>query len=188
MQIKIILITIFLFLSACATPPEVKLLSIKQGEYFDALILAIDLQAAALTLASQQIVENAKDRIAVDLDTGQQPFKDLMIGGAQTVSDSEKIVEELQSLTEAAEAAEANLDQRLSEIESQSAELKSFLEKMKQTNTILDAYIQSEKAGEAVVKDIVAQPSVSAFLTTANDLLIKVQSNADNLTTLVNGL
>jgi hypothetical protein len=59
---------------------------------------------------------------------------------------------------------------------------------MKEVNTTLDAYIQSEKAGEAIVKEISNQPSVSALLNKVSSLTPQITNTVDALTNIISGI
>ncbi len=87
---------------------------------------------------------------------------------------------------EKASTQKAKLEGDLAQIKAKSEELKQYLIKMKDVHKALDAYVQSEKAGEKVVKDVLAQPSVNALLSTTGDLIPKVQDGIDELNGLLN--
>ncbi|WJG10691.1 hypothetical protein [Aliiglaciecola sp. LCG003] len=188
MQIKSVLVLLILVLAGCATPPEVKQLSVQQNSYFDAAIKAVTIQSEALILATEKLVAQAQQRITDEEKSSQKVFEDLMQQGALSASDAQGTITSLAATAKAAEQSRAQLNQDLAAIKQKSNELIAFLSKMKQVNITLDSYIQSEKAGEAVVNDIMKQPSVSALLDTINSLTPKILSGATEINTLLNGI
>lgn len=178
----------FLFLVSCATPPEVKQLSIKQNEYFDAAIAAVRLQSEALVAASEKLVDAAKERIDQEESAARKDFEELMQNEKQSAEDAAEISRRIAETSRLAEQARKSLEDDLTLITKKSEELARFLEKMKEVNVTLDAYIQSEKAGEAVVRDVMNNPTVSGFLGTVSDLMPKVTSELEDLDLLLDGI
>ena len=68
-----------LFLAACSTPPQVKGLSLRQLEYFDAAIKAVPLQSEASILAAEKLVSQAKQNIASIEQANRAHFEKLTI-------------------------------------------------------------------------------------------------------------
>ena len=188
MRIKSVFVLLLLILLGCATPPEVKQLSVQQNTYFDAAIKAVTTQSEALVLATEKLVYQAKKRIAVEEKASQKIFKDLMQTGALSVTDAQGTISSLVATERASEQSRAKLNQDLEAVKQKSNELIAFLTKMKQVNITLDSYIQSKKAGETVVNDIMKQPSVSAILKTINNLTPKILDGTTEISTLLNGI
>lgn len=185
---RVIGLVTILVLSGCATPPEVKQLSVKQTEYFDSALQAVTLQSEALILATEKLVTQAKNRINAEENTNKARFESLM---QQGVSDQATAAQITQRLTDtAAQAVDSRnkLDQDLAIIKTKVDELNAYLSKMKEVHIALDSYIQSEKAGEAVVKNILNQPSVNSLLNTVNELTPKIQSGLTDINTLLKGI
>jgi hypothetical protein len=188
MTLKFSFILAVLLLVGCATPPQVKQLSVKQNDYFDAAILAVSLQSEALMLATEKLVVQAKQRIAVEEKANNQRFQTMMQESALSASDALETVNRLTKTSLQAEQSRKKLDDDLQAIKNKTLELGLFLKKMKEVNITLDSYIQSEKAGEAIVKDVMKHPSVSALLDSVNTLTPKVKNSFNEISSLLNGL
>lgn len=188
MTFKFSFILAVLLLVGCATPPEVKQLSVKQNEYFDAAIVAVSLQSEALILATEKLVAQAKQRIAKEEKDNNERFQALMQANALSASDALETVNRLTITAKEAEQSRKKLDEDLQNIKNKTLELGLFLKKMKEVNITLDSYIQSEKAGEAIVKDVMKHPSVSALLESVNTLTPKIQNSVNEINSLLNGI
>jgi uncharacterized protein YcfL len=68
-----------LILAACSTPPQVKALSLRQLEYFDAAIEAVPLQSEASILAAKKLVSPAKLNIASIEQANRERYEKLTI-------------------------------------------------------------------------------------------------------------
>lgn len=188
MSLKFSFILAVLLLVGCATPPEVKQLSVKQNEYFDAAIVAVSLQSEALILATEKLVEQAKQRIANEEKANNKRFQTLIQTNALSASDAQETVNRLTKTAIEAEQSREKLDKDLQAIKHKTLKLGLFLKKMKEVNITLDSYIQSEKAGETIVNDVMKHPSVSALLDTVNTLTPKVQNSVNEINSLLNGI
>jgi DNA repair exonuclease SbcCD ATPase subunit len=188
MPYKITNVFIIIFLVGCATPPEVKQLSVKQNQYFDVAIAAVALQSQALVLATDKLVAQAKSRIDALEQQSSKELEDLMKTGAQSESDAKQISQRIAKTASEAEQSRAKLDRDLESIKNKTLELGLFLEKMKEINITLDAYVQSKKAGEAIVKDIMKHPTVNALLEDVNNLTPKIQSSLNDVNSLLSGI
>jgi hypothetical protein len=177
--------------AGCETPAQVKQLSLKQMEYFDFAIEAVSLQSEALILATEKLVSQAQQRIEATQNTNQERFAKFAAETLPSLPDDQKTKkaqEMLQNVADVAketETARAQLDQDLTVIKSKSEELQAYLAKMKEVHQALDAYIQSEKAGEQVVRDMLHYPSVRALVASADDLIPKVHSGIETIQTLL---
>jgi hypothetical protein len=188
MSLKFSFILAVLLLVGCATPPEVKQLSVKQNEYFDAAIVAVSLQSEALILATEKLVDQAKQRIANEEKANNERFQALMQANALNASDAQETVSRLTETTKVAEQSREKLDEDLQTIKHKTLEIVLFLKKMKEVNITLDSYIQSEKAGEAIVKDVMKYPSVNSLLDSVNTLTPKIQNSVNEINSLLNGI
>jgi len=184
-KLKLILIGFILVLSGCATPPEVKQLSVKQAEYFDIAIQAVSLQSESLILATERLVEGAKGRITAEESANKLRLENLMLQGVNDQATASNISQSLSNTATAAVNSRAKLDQDLSIIKNKIEELNAYLSKMKEVHIALDSYIQSEKAGELVLQDILNQPSVNSLLSTVNELTPKIQNGTTEINTLL---
>jgi hypothetical protein len=175
-------------LVGCATPPEVKQLSVKQNEYFDAAIVAVAKQSEALILATEKLVEQSKQRIANEEKGNNERFESLMQASALSESEAIETVSRLTKTAQEAEQSREKLDKDLQSIKEKTLELGLFLKKMKEVNITLDSYIQSEKAGEAIVKDVLKHPTVNALLDSINKFTPKITNSVNEINTLLNGI
>lgn len=181
-------------LSACATPPEVKQLSTAQIQYFETAIKAVATQSEALVLASTKIQKQAEERIAArEADSNAQLVKllsDNSTGSSEADRKTlaEKVLKASESSTKSAAAARAKLQQDLDAIKAKSEELGQYIATMKDVQIALDAYIQSEKAGEKIVNSVLDQPSVSHLLAKVQQTIPRVTGAANDLMALLSGL
>jgi len=177
-----------LLLVGCATPPEVKQLSVKQNEYFDVAIMAVSLQSEALLLASEKLVALSKERIAAEESANNERFQSLMQANAMSATEAQETVNRLTRTAKEAERSRMKLDNDLQLIKQKTLELEIFLKKMKEVNITLDAYVQSEKAGETIVEDVMKHPTVGALLGSVNELTPKLQKSIDEINSLLTGI
>ena len=191
---KILPIAILITLSACATPPEVKQLSTAQIQYFDTAIKAVATQSEALVLASTKIQKQAKERIARrEADSNAELVKLLSNSNKGSTPEerkalAEKVLEESDASSKSAAAARAKLQQDLDAIKAKSEQLEQYIATMKQVQIALDAYIQSEKAGQKIVGSVLEQPSVSHLITKVQKTVPHVTGAANDLKLLLSGM
>ncbi|MEO9904031.1 hypothetical protein [Nisaea sp.] len=183
-----------ILLSACATPPEVKQLSTAQIQYFDTAIQAVATQSEALVLASTKIQKQAEERIAKrEADSNAQLVKLLSDSNKGDSTDerkslAEKVLTASKSSAKSAADARAKLQQDLDAIKAKSEELGRYIATMKDVQIALDAYIQSEKAGEKIVSSVLGQPSVSHLIDKVQKTIPNVTGAANDLKLLLSGL
>lgn len=182
---KFISLVLFLFLAGCATPPEVKQLSINQMKYFDSVILAVSKQSEALIMSTEKLVDEAKARIDTTEQESMSRLTALIQKGGLDEKQSTTVVSQISSLSAQAVASKKQLDDNLAAIKSKTNELNTYLKKMKNVQVAIDSYIQSEKAGEKVVNDVLNQPSVKSMLDQVNDLTPKIENGLSQLTVLL---
>lgn len=195
---KRILILSFLILSltvtGCATPPQVKQLSLKQMEYFDAAIKAVALQSEALILAAEKLKSQAEEKISANEQKNRSRFEKFATETIPKLPDEEKseatkkMLSEVAETSKVADVARTKLNNDIKIIKNKTEELQLYLKKMKEVHLALDAYIQSEKAGERVINDVLKHPSVNSLLSTANELIPKVQNGIQEIQTLLKGI
>jgi hypothetical protein len=187
-MIKLLPIVLLVSLFGCATPPEVKQLSVKQMEYFDLAILAVAKQSEALIMATEKLVEEAKGRIDSEEKQARSKLTALIQKGGLDQSQATTLATKISDLSTASTASKKQLDENLEAIQAKTHELNSYLVKMKEVHIAMDSYVQSKKAGEVVVADVLNQPSVKTMLSQVNDLTPKIKNGLSDLTTLLNGL
>lgn len=186
-------LTLCLLLAACGTPPEVKQLSMAQIGYFDAAIRAVELQSEALLLAAQQIRSQAEARIVEIEKNSLARNKTLALElssleGGRREAVAEEMLSKVARVSRTAAAARGKLARDVAMIERKTQALRGFIGKLKQVHLALDAYLQSEQAGERVLRDVLKQPSVQRLLSTANELLPRVTGTMDEIKALIGDL
>lgn len=185
---KLIPIVLILLIAGCATPPEVKQLSVKQMDYFDSAILAVSIQSEALIMATEKLVTEAKVRIDTEEQENRSRLTTLIQRGGLNQDQAIDLARRISERSSQAISAKGKLDNDLTAIREKTIELNIYLVKMKEVHVAIDSYVQSEKAGEAVVKDVLNQPSVKALLANVNKLTPKIENGLSDLTTLLNSL
>lgn len=185
---KLITVAFILLTAGCATPPEVKQLSIKQMDYFDSAMSAVSIQSEALIMATERLVVEAKSRIDAEERDNRSRLTALIQRGGLDQAQSEDLANRISDRSAQAVSAKEKLDSDLSSIRKKTEELNIYLSKMKEVHIAIDSYLQSEKAGEAVVNDVLNQPSVKSLLTNVNDLTPKIENGLADLTALLNSL
>lgn len=185
---KLLTLALLVLLSACATPPEVKQLSIKQMEYFDSAISAVSKQSEALIMATEKLVKEAKNKIDSEEQVARTRLTDLIQKGGLNQSQATSVATKISDLSSQTAASKKQLEDDLAAIKAKTNELNSYLKKMKDIHIAIDSYIQSEKAGEKVVSDILNQPSVNTMLAQVNDLTPKIENGLSELTVLLDAL
>jgi len=183
-----------LLLVACGTPPELKQLSLAQIEYFDAAIEAIKLQSEALIMAAERLKKQAEGRIAAIEQEDIKRWENFAVETIPTLtkeklrSTTEEMLKKASQTSLEAERARAKLSSSLEAIKAKTQELQAYIVKMKEVHLALDAYLQSEKAGERVTQGLLKQPTVDSLLGTVNELLPKVTGTINDMKTLLTGL
>jgi hypothetical protein len=183
-----------LLLMACATPPEVKQLSTAQIGYFDSAIEAVTLQSETLVLAAQNIADRAEKEIAAREAESVARLKNLVVETipGQPVERRNSIADDmfksLATISTKAAKSRAKLARDISTIRAKNDELQTYIARMKDVQIALDAYIQSEKAGEKVVQGVLKKSGVDSLLGDVNTLLPKVTGTIGDIRKLIGGL
>ncbi|WP_295898985.1 hypothetical protein [uncultured Vibrio sp.] len=181
--VKISIIIMCLAIVGCATPPEVKQLSTQQLVYFDKSMEMLRIQSAALILASEKLAGKATSNVNKFQSSGERILiEGLMESSANLTEEiAQGIVADLTTLKNDKDVSLDKIDADLEAIKSKSAELEEYVAIMKQVHLVLDAYIQSEKEGEKVLKSVFNRDSV-------NDLFLEVDSISNQVITTTNEL
>lgn len=187
MKTKIYLV-IFLILCGCATPTEIKQLSEQQVKYFDVAIEAVVKQSEALIIASEKLVEKSSEHIKKLEAESYIEFEKAILDTITDPQFAKEIIKEIVETVQFSEEAKIKHNTDLEKIKQKTNEVREYLMKMKEVQVALDAYIQSEKVGEAVVGDILKLPSVDFLLNTVNELTPKIQNGLTEINTLITGL
>jgi len=178
-------------LTACATPPQVKELSTAQIAYFNTAIEAVRAQSDALILAAERIKRDAEARIRARTVASRTDIRDALSSPGQRSPDPTVVDDLLKGLESAKENEAKNiarLQATLDEIRAKIGELNLYIARMKDVQVALDAYIQSENAGESVVQNILKHPNVANLLQSVSSTLPKLSDTADTLKRLLGEL
>ncbi|RUO25570.1 hypothetical protein CWE09_02215 [Aliidiomarina minuta] len=185
---RLIAIVFILLISGCATPPQVKQLSVKQMDYFDSAVLAVSIQSEALLMTTERLVSDAKARIDAEEKQNRARLTSLVQQGGLDQEQAAEVTRRVAERAAQAISAKNKLDQDFAAIKEKTQELNAYLVKMKEVHIAIDAYVQSEKAGETVMNDVLNQRSIQTLLATVNDLTSRIESGSSELRSLVEAL
>ncbi|KZZ05107.1 hypothetical protein A3746_32555 [Oleibacter sp. HI0075] len=157
-------------------------------EYFDSAISAVSAQSEALIIATEKLVKEAKARIDSEEQVARSRLTALIQQGGLDQSQANTIATQISGLSSQTAASKKQLDDDLAAITTKTNELNAYLKKMKDVHIAIDSYVQSEKAGEKVVNDVLNQPSVKTMLAQVNELTPKIESGLTDLTLLLDAL
>lgn len=183
-----------LVVSGCATPPEIKQLSLKQMEYFDSAIEAVSAQSEALIIATEIIVKQAKLGIENKERESKASMQNMAVNIIPTLTSEEKketalkMISEVEETVKVSDKSRSILDKDLKTVRNKSNELAQYLMKMKEVHLAIDAYVQSEKAGEKVVSDMLKYPSVNDLITKVNNIAPKINQASQDLKSLISDM
>lgn len=189
---KLFILSFVILMTGCATPPEVKQLSLKQLEYLDVLATAVSVQSEGLISVAESLKEEAKGKIACHQQNSVNRLNDLMTKTIPTMSREKrietkrKIFTQAESISKTAEIAREKLSSDFIAIKEKTLELQGYLAKIKEVQTILNGYIQSEKVGEKLLKATAGHTNIKGFLGTINTYIPKIKSTTESLKTLLN--
>ncbi|MDQ7090174.1 MAG: hypothetical protein Q9M50_05945 [Methylococcales bacterium] len=191
---KLFILSFIIIISGCATPPEVKQLSLKQLEYLDVLTTAMNVQSEGLISVAESLKEEAGGKIACYQQNSVNRLNALMTKTIPTmdrekrIETKRKIFAQADILSKTAETAREKLSTDFIAIKEKTLELQGYLTKIKEVQTILDGYIQSEKIGEKLLKTTAGHTNVSGFLGTINTYIPKIKSTTESLKALLSVL
>ena len=183
-----------LVVSGCATPPEIKQLSLKQMEYFDSAIEAVSAQSEALIIATEIIVKQAKIGIENKERESKASMQNMAVNIIPTLTGEEKeetalkMISEVEETVKVSDKSRSTLDKDLNTVRNKSNELAQYLRKMKEVHLAIDAYVQSEKSGEKVVSDMLKHPSVNDLITKVNNIAPKINQGSQDLKSLISDM
>lgn len=187
MKTKIYLI-FFVILFGCATPAEIQHLSEQQVKYFDVAINSVVKQSEALIIAAEKLVEKSDERIKELEAENRKLFEEMILDTITDPQQAKAIIQEIVETVQSVEEAKTKHNADVEKIKQKTAEIGEYLAKMKEVQVALNAYIQSEKMGEAVVNDILKLPSVNFLLNTVDELTPKIQDGLTEIKTLITGI
>ena len=175
-------------LCACATPPEIKALSTAQLGYIDAAIEAVKQQGDALIAACEIIRQNAEAQIAAEERSARDTAANGLAAAMPTAARAAMFIDAIARNAQAGAQSRAKLQAGVDDVKARTQELQAFLGELKNAQSSLDAYLQSEQAGERITQDILGLPRVQALVANASALMNVVKAKSGQLMAAVNGL
>jgi len=190
---KLFILSLVILISGC-TPPEIKKLSLNQLEYLEVLTTAVTVQSDGLILVAKKLKQEATGKIACHQKNTVDRLNELMektiptLDREKRLETKRKIFSQAEAISKTAEDSRKKLSADFIAIKEKTLELQGYLKKIKEVQTILDAYIQSEKMGEQLLKTTVGHTNVDGFLGTINTYIPKIKSATNDLKILLNVL
>jgi hypothetical protein len=191
---KIFIVSLTLFISACATPPEVKQLSLKQLDYLDVLTKAVTVQSDGLVSVAEKLKKEAGGKIACYQQNSIDRLNELvtktmpLMTREKRIETKQMIFSQAESINNTAELSQKKLATDFQAIKTKTEELQGYITKIKEVQSILNAYVQSEKMGEQLLKTTVGHANISGFLSTINTYIPELQSTTKDLKRLLDVL
>ena len=186
-RFKILFISLIFMLSGCVTPPEVKQLSLKQLEYLDVLSDAVAAQSDALISIAEQIKKQAETKITQHEQESIARLKVLVVktiptqGSSKREKTAEAILSQASDINKQAEKSRQKLERQFTKIKEKTEELQLYLQKIRDVQLTLDAYIQSTKAGEKVLAATLGHTTVDSLFGHINHYLPKIKQTTQDL-------
>ncbi len=184
--LKLMSILIIITLTGCTSSsnsPKVKQLSVKQIEYFDSAIEITALQSEALILATEKLIEQAKGRVDLAEEIRKSSAEKAM-QKSMSGKDAREVAAKLSRVTMEAVENRRKLDENFEKITRKTRELNTYLQKMKEIQVAMDAYIVSEKSGEAVVEN--TYYTIENMIRTVNEMTPKIKREIQEISVLLN--
>lgn len=184
--LKLMSILIIITLIGCTSSsnsPKVKQLSVKQIEYFDSAIEITALQSEALILATEKLIEQAKNRVDLTEEIRKSSAEKAM-QKSMSGKDAREVAAKLSRVTMEAVENRRKLDENLEKITRKTRELNTYLQKMKEIQVAMDAYIVSEKSGEAVVEN--SYYTIENMIRTVSEMTPKIKREIQEISILLN--
>ncbi len=191
--LRLSIIVIPLLSMACAAPVAVKQLSVAQIGYFDAAISAVEIQSEALVSAAEQIKKQAEEGIEQDVKDVRKISQDLLallpsLPVEKRQDTADKALEKVEEASRKAMQSRERLNDDIEAIKAKTQELQDYIAKMKEVQVALDAYLQSEQAGEQVTQGLLKQPSVQNLIGSVSNLTPTLVSGLRDVQGLISGL
>lgn len=183
--LKLVSILMIVLLTSCTSSsnsPKVKQLSVKQIEYFDSAIEITALQSEALILATEKLIIQAKNRVDLSEEIKRVSAEKTM-QKSLSGKDAREVAAKLSRVTMEAVENRRKLDENLEKITRKTRELNTYLQKMKEIQVAMDAYIVSEKSGEAVVEN--SYYTIENMIRTVNDMTPKIKGEIEEISVLL---
>jgi len=177
------MIILFTSCTNSSNSPKVKQLSVKQIGYFDSAIEITTIQSEALILATEKLIAHAKDKVDLSEEirnvSAEKSMQKSLSG-----KDARELASKLSKTTMEAMESRRKLDEYLEKITRKSKDLNIYLQKMKEIQVAMDAYIVSEKSGEAVVEN--SYYTIENMIRTVNEMTPKIKSGIEEISVLLN--
>ncbi len=154
-----IFITAIIFIG-CGAPKQIKQLSVKQTGYFTTAVQAVEAQSEALIAASEKVKIEAQKKIDQIEKDNRLRFQKLASETIPKLPDHQKertirrMVEEIEKIANEARDKKEKIEADFKSIVSQTAHFTTYMQKMKQIQQVLDAYMQSETAYDNLMKRV----------------------------------
>lgn len=184
--LKLVSILMIIFLTSCtnsSNSPKVKQLSVKQIEYFDSAIEITSLQSEALILATEKLITHAKNRVDFSEEIRRVSAEKAM-QRSLSGKDAREVATKLSKVTMEAMESRRRLDEHLEKIRRKTKDLNTYLQKMKEVQVAMDAYIVSEESGAAVVEN--SYYTIENMIRTVNEMTPKIKSEIEEISVLLN--
>ncbi|MCK5924745.1 MAG: hypothetical protein KAG10_02515 [Methylococcales bacterium] len=181
---KLFLLALVFVISGCATPLEVKQLSLKQLDYLTVLTDAVTIQSEGLVLIAEKLKQQSEGNMSCHQQNSIDRLNQLMTTTVDLTDMSErralkqKILAQATEINKVTAASRQKLALDFKAIKIKTQQLQVYLKKIKEVQVVLNGYIQSQKAGEQLLSSSVGHTSVDGFLGTINTYipLIKLAS------------
>ena len=187
---NLVVVLLVIFLASCATPPEVKTLSVAQIGYFDVAIGAVRTEGEALVLAADTIRKQAEAQIDVEVARTQSEVATTLATTLPNLPPADRATAAARLLAAASAPAlagaesKARLQARLDLIRTRAQDLQKAIEEMKNVQVALDAYLSSAGAGSDVSALLLGSPGVQGILSRAGLTMERVKLLSADLLSL----
>ncbi|MCK5897578.1 MAG: hypothetical protein KAG06_00725 [Methylococcales bacterium] len=189
---KLAILGLILIISGCATPPEVKQLSLKQLDYLNVLTDAVTIQSEGLISIAKKLKQQSEGNINCHQQTSIDRLNQLMTTTIDLTDPKkrrelkQKILAQATEINKVTQRSQQKLAVDFKAIKTKTQQLQVYLKKIKEVQLVLNGYIQSQKAGEQLLATSVGHTSVDGFLGTINTYIPLIKSTSSELARLLN--
>ena len=179
-------------ITACGTPVEVKDLSSMQTRNLSVAATAVTAQGEALLLLAKQILDKNAKQIEDEHNKTVMESRKYAADGFPDDGDKDEaakiILESVLDSERTRSKSIAELEKDLHVIESKSKELSEYIVKLKEAQTALDGFLQSEQLGDRLLSRLFDVPGVNQAINSITTLTNKVASSTNLLNAHVRDL
>ena len=186
------ILTIILMISGCATPPEVKQLSLKQLDYLNVLTDAVTVQSEGLIAMAENLKNKAGENISCHQKNSIDRLNILMSNTIDTTDlekrreIKQKILAQAKAINQVSDHSRQKLSSDYQAIKHKTEQLSTYLKKIKEVHKVLNGYIQSQKIGEQLLSSSVGHKSIDGFIGTMNTYIPLIRATSRDLGRLLN--